>query len=100
MGAGKPFYPGRELLGAVVGRSRHTLPGIILAGIEHFPRVFTPAAERANVQRGLAMHRAIRELLRGDAILLFPPHPTTAPLVRDTARHGATRGPCAEGGLA
>jgi fatty acid amide hydrolase 2 len=81
MGDGKPFRAGRELLRLMVGRSPHTLAAIALAGVEWLPKRFTPAAEKHNVARGLALAQRIREVLGNDAILLFPPHPTTAPLV-------------------
>lgn len=86
MGDGKPFRAGRELLRLMVGRSPHTLAAIALAGVEWLPKHFTPAAEKHNVARGVALAKRIRDVLGKDAVLLFPPHPTTAPLVPRPAR--------------
>ena len=81
MGDGKPFRAGRELLRLMLGMSPHTLPAVILALVEHVPQHLNPAGERLLVQRGLALAKRMRQLLGDDGILLFPPHPTTAPLV-------------------
>ena len=80
-GSGKTKLLTDRLLRLMLGMSPHTLPAVILALVEHVPQHLNPAGERLLVQRGLALAKRMRQLLGDDGILLFPPHPTTAPLV-------------------
>jgi len=82
MGDGKPFRIPYELLRFLLGKSPHTLPGLLLAAVERIPHLIDPKGQKALVQRGLALQKKMRQLLGDDGILLLPPHPTPAPLVR------------------
>jgi fatty acid amide hydrolase 2 len=82
MGDGAPFAPGRELARWALGRSKHTLPGIVLAAIEGVTKL-SEAQTRKLVDEGVALKREIVETLGERGVMLFPSYPTVAP------RHGA-----------
>jgi len=80
LGEGQPIELGRELLRWLVRRSDHTLPALVLAAVEDL-RPFVPNEKRRLelVAEGLALRAKIDELLRPNALLLYPSHSRPAP---------------------
>lgn len=74
---------GRELLRWAGRQSPHTLPALILAGMEDF-RPIVPDGDKlqAIVDRGLALRERLGRKLGERGVLLYPSHPRPAP------RHG------------
>jgi fatty acid amide hydrolase 2 len=78
LGSGEPLSPGRELLRWLFRRSPYTIPAITLVLIERFVRQSPKRAAQATAA-GVALRRELHERI-GEGVLLFPTHPTVAPL--------------------
>lgn len=78
MANGGAFRPLRELGKALVGRSKHTVPGLGLCLIERIPALL---AERSKqfVALGRELRAELEEMLGDDGVMLFPSYPTPAP---------------------
>lgn len=74
LGEGKPIAVGRELLKNLFGRSVHTFPALVLAGIEAFPM-----NHARYVQMGEELRAQIIEDLGPNGVLLMPPYSRAAP---------------------
>jgi len=81
MAAGGPFHPWRELARMPFGRSRYTLPGVLLALFEEVPARLPSRLQRI-VALGHELSAELAKLLGDDAVLLYPSFPRLAP------RHG------------
>lgn len=80
LGAGEPIAIGRELLRWAARRSDHTLPALVLAGVEDlWPLVPSGEQRRRLVEDGLRLRAELDELLGARGVLLFPTHPRPAP---------------------
>ena len=80
MGEGEPIPVGRELLRWALGRSPHTLPGLVLAAVEDMPLVVPRGQRRREiVEQGLALRAKLSKLLGPRGVLLYPTHPRPAP---------------------
>jgi fatty acid amide hydrolase 2 len=79
LGNGVPVRAGQQLLRWTVRRSPHTLPAIALSVLESLSARL-PSRE----QKGLALARELKrrfdDLVGAHTVLLYPSHPTTAPL--------------------
>ena len=67
------------LLRWAIGGGPYTLPAILLAGLERVTEAF-PARAARFVQEGQALKRELLEALGDDGLILYPSHPTPAPL--------------------
>ncbi len=79
LGRGKPIHAGLELARWAFGASPHTFPALGLAIFEKVPRL-APRRSRAFVERGHALREELTKLIGPDGVLLYPSHPTTAPI--------------------
>jgi fatty acid amide hydrolase 2 len=77
MGAGREFFPGRELLRWALRRSDHTLPAIALAAVENVTKL-APARTKKMIALGRKLREEIAELI-GDGVMLYPSYPVVAP---------------------
>lgn len=82
MAAGGYFDPWRELARVPFGRSRYTLPGLLLSIVEELPQRFADRSQKL-LALGRELRRELEELLGEESVLLYPSHPRIAP------RHGA-----------
>ncbi len=78
MGQGVEISGPRELARWLAGRSRHTLPAVLLTLVEKVPRL-TPRRSRRFVDLGHALREEVTALLGPSGVLLFPPYPEVAP---------------------
>lgn len=79
LGQGQPLDPLTELARYLVGRSPYTLPAVGLLALESVLERLSARRQKA-LARAAALERQVLALLGDDAVLLYPPHPTTAPL--------------------
>lgn len=70
---GKPFSVTKELMKLSAGRSDHTLPAVILAGLEKAP------PSRRHVEMGHQLRQELISMLASDGVMLFPSYSCTAP---------------------
>jgi fatty acid amide hydrolase 2 len=80
MGDGAPFRPALELARWAALRSRHTLPGILLAMFEGVTKL-APARVQHYLREAEELRAELVTLI-GEGVLLYPPYPSVAP------RHG------------
>jgi fatty acid amide hydrolase 2 len=78
-----PVDARRELLRALLGRSRHTLPSILLGVLEDLAES-RPGSRgdrflRRQLERGREVKAALEAMLGDDGVMLFPSHPRVAP---------------------
>lgn len=78
MSEGGDFRPLRELGRSVLGRSKFTLPGILLSVLEELPEIFRRRTE-ASAALGRELERELAELLGDRGIILYPSFPRVAP---------------------
>lgn len=78
LGDGTEVRPGREILKAMVGRSKYTVPSIGLAAIERLTARMTRQTEQM-LELGRALRAEMTDALGTDGVMLFPPHPWPAP---------------------
>ena len=78
MANGAPFSPAAELARWTAGRSRHTLPALVLALVEGVTKL-RPDDTARFVAMGRALRHELDALLDRSTVLLFPTYPTVAP---------------------
>ncbi len=81
LGDGMPIPLLKELRKALVGRSKHTLPAIVAAGLEEVTHVLGGRVERA-LAAIEPLRQEIEETLGATGVMLHPPYTRPAP------RHG------------
>lgn len=106
--AGRGMWLELEVVRAIVGRSRYSWPALFFCIGERFGRR-KERALRSAMREGRRLALRYRELLGGDAVLVLPAHPRTAPrhnaavlhpfdflytAVFNTLRVPATTAPC------
>lgn len=77
-GTRHPLRAMRELFTLMIGRSPHTLPLIMLAGIERISD-WAPRRHHKLVEKGRGLRARLHDLLGSDGVLVHPPYPTVAP---------------------
>jgi fatty acid amide hydrolase 2 len=82
LGDGEPIGLGAEVARTLVGRSRVTLPALVLALLEK-AAVMLPKRLAANVPKPEALQAELEQALGPNGVLLHPPYTRPAP------RHGA-----------
>lgn len=75
--AGTPRSMVRELARFAMGRSAHTLPAIVLAGVEKLSPILSGSPKKA-FERTAALKEELTQLM-GDGVMLFPPFTRVAP---------------------
>ncbi|MBX7082851.1 MAG: amidase [Nannocystaceae bacterium] len=78
LGDGTPISAGKELLRMVVRRSRHTLPAVVVVGLEQIAARLPGQVEQA-VADGRALQAELESILGDDGVLLHPPYSRPAP---------------------
>lgn len=78
LGDGEAISPGRELLRLLLGRSRHTLPALVIAGLEELTARM-PATLDAAVADGRALQAELERTLGPRGVILHPPYSRPAP---------------------
>lgn len=78
LGDDRPVTPLRELLSLAVGRSRHTLPAVLVVALEKIAGRF-PGRTQALVAVGRALQAELESILGPRGVLLFPPYTRPAP---------------------
>jgi fatty acid amide hydrolase 2 len=78
LGDGTPISPMRELLRLALGRSHHTLPALIIAGLEQLTAKI-PSSVEAAVAEGRALQAELEQTLGPRGVLLHPPYSRPAP---------------------
>lgn len=78
LGGGTPISPLRELVRLAVGRSHHTLPALVIAGLEELTARL-PATVDAAVADGKALQAELEQVLGPRGVLLHPPYSRPAP---------------------
>ena len=86
LGQGKPIHAGIELFKLIFGASEFTLPGVVLALIEDFPKL-TPRRTQRLVELGRTLKQKVAEMIGPNGVMLFPSHPVTAPRHRVPLLH-------------
>lgn len=81
LGGERPVRPFRELARLALGRSRHTLPALLVVALEILTAPFGGQKERL-VAAGKALQAELEQLLGDRGVLLFPSYSRPAP------RHG------------
>ncbi len=81
LGDGSPISPMRELARLLLGRSHHTLPALVIAGLEELLATLPSSVDKA-VADGHALRDELERVLGPRGVLLHPPYSRTAP------RHG------------
>lgn len=82
LGDGRPVAPFRELARLALGRSRHTLPALLVVALEVLTAPLA-GRKRQFVAAGKALQAELEGLLGDRGVLLFPSYSRPAP------RHGA-----------
>ena len=78
LGNGKPISTGFEFLRAALGISPYTLPSIVLAFLEKFPK-YTPGRTKKMVEAGLALRQELVEKIGTQGVMLYPSYSRPAP---------------------
>ncbi|HET6585944.1 MAG TPA: amidase [Nannocystaceae bacterium] len=78
LGNGTAISPGRELLRLALGRSHHTLPALVIVGLEQLAARMPGQVEKA-VAQGKALQAELEELLGKNGVMLHPPYSSPAP---------------------
>ncbi len=78
LGGGRPVAVLRELARLALGRSRHTLPAILVVGLENLSNHFT-GRKHELVAVGKALQAELEAALGPRGVLLFPPYSRPAP---------------------
>lgn len=78
LGGDHPVAPLRELARLIVGRSRHTLPALIVVALENLSNYFTGRKQEL-VAVGKLLQAELEEALGPRGLLLFPPYSRPAP---------------------
>lgn len=82
LGGDEPLAAGRELLRMMVGRSKHTLPAVVIAGAERLTAKM-PGKVEQSIAQGKQLQAEIEAALGPRGVLLVPPYSRPAP------RHGS-----------
>ena len=82
LGGDKPLALGREFLRMMVGRSKHTLPAVAIAGAERLTAAM-PSKIDQSIAQGQQLQAEIEAALGPKGVLLVPPYSRPAP------RHGS-----------
>ena len=85
MSAGQPFSPARELGLIAAGRSRFTLPGILLTWFELLPDLMASRTKDA-IGLGQDLSRELASILDENTVILYPAYPNVAPRHRHPLR--------------
>lgn len=78
LGNGKPINTGFEFLRSALGISPYTLPSIVLALVEKFPK-FMPGRTKKMVEAGLALREELVQKIGLDGVMLYPSYSRPAP---------------------
>lgn len=78
LGQGTPLHPLAELGRFLIGRSPYTFPAVGLLAIEGLASRLSARKARA-LEAAARLEQQVLGLLGDDAVLLYPPYPTTAP---------------------
>jgi fatty acid amide hydrolase 2 len=78
LGDGKNVSIAKELVKLGVKRSKHTLPALVIAGVEKLTDRMPGEVEKS-IAAGKALQRELEELLGPNGILLHPPYTRPAP---------------------
>jgi fatty acid amide hydrolase 2 len=78
LGDGKEVRIGRELIKLGMGRSRHTLPALVIAGAEKITDALPGEVEKS-IAAGRALQEELESILGPNGILLHPPYTSPAP---------------------
>jgi fatty acid amide hydrolase 2 len=78
LGGGKPVSPVFELGKFIIGQSDYTLPSIVLAMTEKFPK-YMPERTRRFVEMGEALREELTNLIGPRGVMLYPSYPSAAP---------------------
>jgi fatty acid amide hydrolase 2 len=78
LGNGTAISPARELLRLALGRSRHTLPALVIVGLEQLAAKMPGQVGKA-VAEGKALQAELEEVLGPNGVLLHPPYSSPAP---------------------
>jgi fatty acid amide hydrolase 2 len=78
MGEGVPVSPALELARWLVGRSEHTLPAIVLAGMQAVADLM-PARMAAASEEGRRLRAELHDLIGPAGVMLYPSYPEPAP---------------------
>ncbi len=75
---GAPFSLGREILLALLGRSRYTVPSLGLVAAELVPKLF-PGGQQRYVDEGARLRQELAERLSDRVVMLYPVYSEPAP---------------------
>jgi fatty acid amide hydrolase 2 len=78
LGNGRPTRTGRQLIRWVLRRSPHTLPALVLVGIEKVTQLMPKQVEQM-IRLGEALREELTARIGIDGVLLYPPHARPAP---------------------
>jgi fatty acid amide hydrolase 2 len=78
LGGDRPVAVARELTRLLLGRSRHTLPALLVVALEGLSNRF-PGKKQALVEVGRALQAELEGVLGERGVLLFPPYSRPAP---------------------
>ncbi len=78
LGGDQPLAVLRELARLALGRSRHTLPALLVVALEKLANHF-PGRKQAMVDVGRALQTELEQALGPRGVLLFPPYTRPAP---------------------
>lgn len=71
---------GLEIVKGLFGRSRYTLPALVLAAVEKLPAKLAPRHTRAAAAAADALRERLARELGPHGVMLFPSHSTVAPV--------------------
>lgn len=78
LGGDRKLAPFREIGRLILGRSRHTLPALLVVALEDIMSHF-PGRKQAMVDVGRALQAELEDVLGPRGVLLFPPYSRPAP---------------------
>lgn len=78
LGGGVPLRTVRELMKALVGRSHHTVPALLVVAAEGLTR-WIPSQVQAMVDAGKVLQAELEDILGANGVLLLPPYTRPAP---------------------
>jgi len=78
LGGEAPISPARELLRLALGRSRHTFPALVIAGLEELTARLPTTVDKA-VADGRALQAELEQVLGPRGVILHPPYSRPAP---------------------
>ncbi len=78
LGDGTPISPAKELLRLALGRSHHTLPALVIAGLEQLTARLPSTVDKA-IAEGHALRDELERVLGPRGVILHPPYSRPAP---------------------